>query len=124
MKRDLFTWPNFAGRTSHLLTAAISHINVSELIGNARDGLFTDDRSSSYPRAGTAFHLSARGLVDLKSRGHALACSQINLDGSTHRARCCVTDQLEDRSFPMQFLDLFTFSEMCLHLVFCASEAR
>jgi transposase len=32
-------------------SAAISNVNVSDLIGNAADGLFIDDGSSSYPRA-------------------------------------------------------------------------
>jgi transposase len=51
LENDFFIWPVFASRTSTVLAAAISNVNVSDLIGNAADGLFIDDGSSSYPRA-------------------------------------------------------------------------
>ncbi|BCF95073.1 hypothetical protein PPGU16_81400 (plasmid) [Paraburkholderia largidicola] len=57
MKRDLLIWPNFASRSGNVLAVAISSINVSELIGNAIDGLFIDDGSSSYP--GTGYRITS-----------------------------------------------------------------
>ena len=69
-------WPVFASRTSTVLAAAISNVNVSDLIGNAADGLFIDDGSSSYPRAGyriSSFRHGATSLLTTEitqSRAH------------------------------------------------------
>lgn len=62
--------------TSTVLAAAISIVNLSNLIGNAADGLFIDDGSSSYPRAGyriSSFRHGATSLLTTEitqSRAH------------------------------------------------------
>lgn len=72
----IFIWPVFASRTSAALVAAISNVNVSDLMGNAVHRLFVDDGSSSYPRAGyriSSFRHGATSLLTTEitqSRAH------------------------------------------------------
>jgi hypothetical protein len=74
--RTIFIWPVFASRASADLATAISNVNVSDLVGNAADGLFIDDGSSSYPRAGyriSSFRHGAASLLTTEitqSRAH------------------------------------------------------
>jgi transposase len=63
--RMIFIWPVFASRTSAALAAAISNVNVSDLTGNAARGLFVDDGSSSYPRAGYRISSFRHGAASL-----------------------------------------------------------
>jgi hypothetical protein len=46
-------------------SVAISNINISDLMGNAVHGLFVDDGSSSYPRAGDRISSFRRGAASL-----------------------------------------------------------
>jgi hypothetical protein len=61
----IFIWPAFASRTSAALVAAISNVNVSDLMGNAVHRLFVDDGSSSYPRAGYRISSFRHGAASL-----------------------------------------------------------